>query len=110
MGYSVSFEHHRANVTLDVWDDTLTGSIELVSSKYKKRYLATYAMKKALQYADFLDLELILEVNPFGSEGHGMDSAELRAWYMTFGFVYEGDGVMARPRKSIPDPAGTEQP
>jgi len=97
MGHSVTFELRGSSVSMDVWDDGNTGSIELVSSKYKKRGLATQAMWKALEYADYLNLELVLEVHPFGEGLNRMDNAELKAWYMTFGFKLEGDNIMSRP-------------
>jgi hypothetical protein len=102
MGHTVTFEHKGASVTLDVWDNRM-GSLDLVSSKYKKRGLATNVVRKAVEYADFLDLELVLEVHPFGDELHRMDNAELKAWYMTFGFKLEGDNIMSRKRKSMRD-------
>lgn len=101
MGHTVTFEHKGASVVMDVWCGDKYGSIELVSSKYKRRGLATHVMKKAIEYADFLDLELVLTVHPFGEDRlRTPDAAELRAWYMTFGFVWEGDDAMSRPRKS----------
>jgi len=100
MGHVVTFEHKGASVSMDVWCGDKTGSLELVSSKYKKRGLATHVMRKAIAYADFLDLELVLTVQPFGTPGNQMEEADLKAWYMTFGFQLEGDGVMARIRKS----------
>lgn len=98
MGHTVTFEHKGASVVMDVWCGDEIGSIELVSSKYKKRGLATHAMRKAMEYADFLNIELVLTVSPFGKELNKMDEADLKAWYMTFGFVLEPDDVMARPR------------
>lgn len=96
MGHTVTFEHKGASVSMDVWCGDKIGSLELVSSKYKKRGLATHVVRKAVEYADFLDLELVLTVQPFGTPGNQMEEAELKAWYMTFGFHLEGDGVMAR--------------
>lgn len=97
MGHTVTFESHGSSVSMDVWSDGKTGSIELVSSKYKKRGLATRVMRKAIEYADFLNLELVLEVHPFGEGLNRMDNADLKAWYMTFGFKLEGDNIMSRP-------------
>jgi predicted GNAT family acetyltransferase len=98
MGHTVTFEHKGASVAMDVWCGDKMGSIDLVSSRYKKRGLATKVMHKACEYADFLDLELVLTISPFGDERTQMDKPELRAWYMTFGFLYEGDDVMCRKR------------
>jgi len=100
MGHVVTFEHKGASVSMDVWCGDKTASLELISSQYKRRGLATHVVNKAIAYADFLDLELVLQVMPFGDENVRMPKEDLRAWYMTFGFVYEGDSVMARKRKS----------
>ena len=98
-GYVVSFDLNRANATLQVWYDGETAELELVSSKYRRRGNAGAVVQKALDYADFLDLEVVLEVQPFG-DGIGMRDHELKAWYMTFGFLSEGNNIMARPRLS----------
>lgn len=100
MGHVVTFEHKGASVSMDVWCGDKTASLELISSQYKRRGLASHVVNKALEYADFLDLEVVLQVQPFGDEAVRMPKDELRAWYMTMGFVYEGDSVMARKRKS----------
>lgn len=102
MSASVTFEINQSSVKMELWDDK-TAEIALVQSQYKKRGLATRAMKAACEYADYHDLELVLTVSPFGSPGHQLEEAELKAWYMTFGFLNEGDSVMARPRKSDRD-------
>lgn len=102
---TVTFETHKTSAVIDVWDDKKTAELELVSSKYKKRGLATQALNDALEYADFYDLEVVLEVCPFTDSHHKMDEAELKAWYMTFGFKLEGDNLMSRPRKSERNPS-----
>lgn len=100
MGHVVTFENKGAVISMDVWYDNKTASIEAVSSKYKKRGLAGGLMRVALAYADFLDVEVVLTVHPFGDAQRDPDAAELRAWYMTFDFKWEGDDVMSRTRKS----------
>lgn len=103
MSTSVTFEINQSSVKMELWSDNKTAEVALVQSQYKKRGLATQALKAACDYADFYDLELVLTVSPFGTPGHQLEEADLKAWYMTFGFLNEGDGVMARPRKSAND-------
>lgn len=102
---TVTFETNKTSAVLDVWYDDKTAELSLISSKYKKRGLATQVLKGALEYADFYDLEVVLEVYPFTDSHHKMDEAELKSWYMTFGFMLEGDNTMARPRKSERNPS-----
>jgi hypothetical protein len=109
MGHVVTFENKGAVITMDIWYDNKTASIEAVSSKYKRRGLATGLMRLAIAYADMLDVETVLTVAPFGTPQRDPDAAELRAWYMTFGFNWEGDDVMSRPRKSERDTPSTER-
>lgn len=96
----ITFEIDRASANVNVFNDGKTAELSLISSRYKKRHYGTAVMKKVLDYADAFDLELVLEVHPFGDAPNKMDEAELKSWYMTFDFVLEGDGVMSRKRKS----------
>lgn len=96
-GYMVTFDSQKASAVLQVWHDGKTAELELLSSKYRRRGNAGIVLQKALDYADYLNLEVVLEVQPFG-DGVGMRDHELTSWYMTFGFEKEGNNVMARPR------------
>ena len=100
---SVTFEKYQSTVKMELWADEKTAEVALVSSQYKKRGLGGAVMTAAIEYADFYDLELVLTVSPFGSPGHQMEEAELKAWYMTFGFKNTGENTMCRPRKSLRD-------
>lgn len=97
---TITFEKNKASAVLDVWYDGKTAELCLISSKFKKRHRATQIMHEVLTYVDAMDLEVVLEVYPFTDDHIKMDSAELKAWYMTFGFHLEGDNIMSRKRKS----------
>lgn len=98
-GHMVTFDSQKASAVLQVWYDGKTAELEVISSKYRRRGNAGAVLQKALDYADFLNLEVVLEVQPFG-DGVGMRDHELKAWYMSYGFQSEGNDVMARKRKS----------
>ncbi len=93
------FEEQETWCKLILWDSGRTATLTDLTSQYRRRGLARSVVKAALEYADWKDLEVFLRVEPFG-DAPGMDAAELRAWYMTFGFIYQADGVMLRPRLS----------
>lgn len=94
--YELSFELDQARVNLKIWNDGKTCELATLSSQYRRRGKAGAVLQKALDYADFLNLEVVLEVQPFG-DGIGMRDHELKAWYMSFGFQSEGNNIMARP-------------
>jgi hypothetical protein len=91
----VTFDSNKASAVLQVWANGKTAELEIITSKYRRRGNAGAVLQKALEYADFLNLEVVLEVQPFG-DGVGMRKPELRAWYMTFGFKHEGNDIMSR--------------
>lgn len=93
--YEVVFEENGARAVLRIFSDGRYAELATISSKYRRRGFATLMMLKALDYADFLNREVLLEVQPFG-DGIGMRDHELKSWYMTFGFVNEGNDMMSR--------------
>lgn len=96
---TITFEINKASAVVDVWYDGKTASVELLHSKYKRRGRGYVVMQEVLRYADAFDLELVLEVAPFG-DNNKLELAELKSWYMTLGFQLEGDNIMSRARKT----------
>lgn len=97
MGYIVSFDYQGASATLEVWDDGKTATLAMVSSKWRKKGMGSEVMRLALAYADAFDMEVNLEVHPFGDEPR-MPEPELKAWYRTFQFYPTGGDTMRRRR------------
>lgn len=105
MSYTVQFNYQGASVDLHVWDEgENTATVSTVFSKFKKRGAGRKVLDKAIEYADLLSLDLVLEVSPFG-EGPKMADHELRAFYMSLGFRLVGDNVMERTVKREPNEA-----
>lgn len=98
MSFDVQFAYKGAYAQLELWDDEKTATLAAVNSTFKKRGTGSKVMRHTVEYADLLGLTLVLQISPFG-EDTGMDKTELRAWYMTYGFEWRGDGVMERKPK-----------
>ena len=96
---SVIFGFEGASAELELWENGMTATLSALNARFKMRGTGNVVLEQALEYADWKQLEVVLEVSPFG-EAAGMDKTELRAWYMSKGFKWEGDGVMARPAKT----------
>lgn len=99
MGYIVAFDYQGASATLEVWDDEKRATLATVVAKWRKQGTGTAVIQRALAYADAFDMEVFLEVQPFGDEPR-MPEHELKAWYRTFGFIPNGGDMMRRPRKA----------
>ena len=97
--HEVTFELNSARATLKVWENGTTAELANIASDYRRRGNARAILQKALTYADFLDVEVVLTVQPYG-DGIGMRDHELKSWYMTFEFISEGNDIMSRPRRS----------
>lgn len=98
MGYTVKFEYQDAYASTVIWDDNKTATLEVLSSKFKRRGAATRVLELTLIYADAFGIDLFLEVTPFG-DGEKMSAPDLKAFYMTYGFQNKGEGVMFRPHQ-----------
>jgi hypothetical protein len=95
MSYVVDFTYQGASASLEVWDDGKTATLATIHSKFRKRGAGRKVLALVLQYADALDLTLLLEVVPFGDEPR-MSAPELKALYMSVGFVSQGGSIMKR--------------
>lgn len=95
MGYIVDFTYQGASASLEVWDDGETATLATIHSKFRKRGAGRKVLALVLQYADALDLTLLLEVVPFGDEPR-MSATELKALYMSAGFLNQGGNIMKR--------------
>lgn len=97
MSYTVTFDYQGASATLEVWDDGNTATLVMITSKWRKKGMGTQVMQMALAYADAFQMEVNLEVHPFGDEPR-MPVSELKAWYRTFDFYPTGGDTMRRRR------------
>lgn len=95
MSYIIDFSYQGASASLEVWDDGKTATLATIHSKFRKRGAGSKVLGLVLQYADALNLTLLLEVVPFGDEPR-MSATDLKALYMTVGFVSQGGNVMKR--------------
>lgn len=100
MGHTIKFEYQDAYSQTSIWDDGETGTLELLSSKFKRRGAAKKVLELTLIYADAFGIDLFLEVTPFG-DGEKMSAPDLKAFYMTYGFQNKGEGVMFRPHQGV---------
>lgn len=95
MTYDVRFEYKGAYAQLELWDDGKTATLSAINSTFKNRGTGNKVLDPALEYADLKGITVLLQISPFGDDV-GMDKTELRAWYMSKGFQWLGDGVMER--------------
>lgn len=100
MTYNVTFDYQDAYAELSVWDDNETATLKAIASKFRKRGAGRIVLSRALQYADFLGLTVVLEVVPFG-DGVKMSAPELKAFYMSVGFSPTTANTMSRPPSPI---------
>lgn len=98
MSCIVRFETHGAAAELELWDDGSTATLASLNATFKRRGTGTKALVLALNYADLVGLTVVLQVSPYG-EDMGMDKTALKAYYMTHGFVWQGDCIMQRTPK-----------
>lgn len=101
MSHEVRFEAEGAYAALEIWDDNKTATLAALNATFKKRGSGTKVLRLALEHADLLQLTVLLQISPFGDDV-GMNKTELRAYYMTYGFNWKGDGVMERA-PDLPD-------
>jgi hypothetical protein len=95
VGYILDFSYQGASASLEVWDDGKTATLATIQSTFRKRGAGRKILGLVLQYADALDLTLVLQVVPFGDEPR-MSATELKALYMSVGFLSQGGNVMKR--------------
>lgn len=100
MTYLLDITYNSAHATLTVWEEEPIGSVSEVRTKYNKRRNgdATEVMKRLIIVADSLELNLILEVIPFGPRPR-LEVSELKTFYEKFGFVSDEEDpfIMKRP-------------
>lgn len=99
MSYNVDFEYQGAAASLYVWDGGEVAALNTLSSTWRRHGNANRVMALVLAYADAFDIELLLQVVPFGDEPR-MKDHELKAFYRTFGFLPTGGDTMRRLRMS----------
>lgn len=95
MGYEIAFAYQGANAVITVWDDEKTAVLETIESEFRRHGSAQTIMRRVVAYADAFDLVLLLKVTPFGDEPK-MTAPELKAFYMSHGFISQGSNIMAR--------------
>ena len=97
MGYSVRFEYQEAYAEVSVWDDDETATLVAVYSKFRQRGAARKVLERAIEYCELMELDLVLEVMPFG-EAPKMTAPELKAFYMSLGFEAMGSSSIMMKR------------
>lgn len=95
MTHTATFASQGAYAELEIWDDNKTATLAALNATFKRRGAGTKVLELALEYADLKQLLVVLQISPFG-DGVGMDKTALRAYYMSHGFTWQGDGVMER--------------
>lgn len=98
MNYDVTFSSQGSYVELEVWEDGKTATLAAFNSTFKRRGAGRRIFEQAINFADRQGLTLVLQVSPFGDDA-GMDKTELRAFYMCYDFVWQGEGIMERKPK-----------
>lgn len=107
MTYLVTFEHKGATAKVTVWDEH-TATLNSVYAKFRRRGAASEVIYRAIEYTDYLHLDLFLEVEPFGKEPL-MSETDLKAFYMSFGFYPQGNNIMMRSRNYTQEQATRER-
>jgi predicted GNAT family acetyltransferase len=91
MGLVIGLDEYNTAMSLDIkpFDGRIHIGSVLIPEEHRGKGLASNLMKKLIQFADLKNVELDLEVQPFGKKG--LNKTQLRDWYKGLGFKQKGN-------------------
>lgn len=86
MGLIIELDELNTAISLDIkpFDGRVHIGSVLVPEEHRGKGLASKLMSQLIQLADDRNVELDLEVHPFGKKG--LNKTQLRNWYVSLGF------------------------
>ncbi len=86
----IKFTYKSAGARLTLWNDG-TGHVSGVYSRERGKGHATKVMKELLVYTDKFEVDLLLEVSPYGEGDERLTRGQLMEFYGKLGFVETDD-------------------
>jgi len=98
--YEIRMTYRSASCTIIVWEDENTATIDTLSADYKRRGHGTGLMQRVANWADGVQINLILRVAPFGDEPK-LSYPQLKQFYKRFGFRENSYDIMSRAPQEL---------